>query len=297
MVTRRATRRVRRFLTVAAAGLACTSVAEGLPAQLLFPAHLMNGLNLVNGMVAQTNANNSYSYTLPPTISRGPTTFACAADCSSVVSLLLEHTYGLSAANIKTLAGTTKATGTIASWPQSATWYAAVTAGTPGTCMPAIATLSAVLPGDFIFVKYTAGNSDPDGDTGHCMLVAGTPQPLSATDAPVEAGCSEWSVQVVDVTGDPHTSDTRYQTNAAGNGTNAAGVGSGTIRVYVNADGTTAGYSWGLSSASTFEPMSARPLVFARPSATALANLAAGGTVQPAAKATAAKSAVRTIRR
>ena len=48
----------------------------------------------------------------------------------------------------------------------------------------------------------------------------------------------------------------------------------------MNADGTTAGHSWGTSSASTFEPMSARPLVFARPSAAALAALAAGGAVQ-----------------
>ena len=125
------------------------------------------------------------------------TTVANASDCSSFVTALLEHTYGLSAANIEAMAGTTNASGTIKAWPQSATWYAAVTAGTTGTALPAVATLAAVQPGDFIFIQYNAGSGDSSGDTGHCMLVANTPQPLSATATPVEPGAasgrSTWS--------------------------------------------------------------------------------------------------------
>ena len=181
------------------------------------------------------------------------------------------------------MAGTAKASGTIASWPQSATWYTAVTNGTTGACLAAVPSLAAVRPGDFIFVKFVAG--DGSGDTGHCMLVAAPPTAMASSSAPVVAGCGEWSLRVLDVTGSPHTDDTR--TDATAEGTTASGVGMGTIRVYVNtADGSTAGYSWGLSSASVFEPMASRPLVFARPDPASLAVLAAGGGVRPVAVVT-----------
>jgi hypothetical protein len=276
-------------VVVAAAG---ARVTLALPVAHLFPEHLTVALNLVNGLVNQTNANNSYSYALPPAVSWGPTAFANQSDCSSFVCSLLEQAYGLSATNIKTLAGTTKATGSVASWPQAATWYTAVTAGTPGTCMPVVPTLAQVVPGDLIFVKYPAGSSDADGDTGHAMLVAAAPQQLSSTAKPVVSGTTEWSLQVVDVTADPHgTADTRYE--ALADGTNAAGAGIGTIRIYVNTDGSTAGYSWSPLSGSVFEAMSVRPLVFCRPTAAPLLSLAAGGAVTPTVKGATSTKSVR----
>ena len=275
--------------TVAAALAGQRLTAAPKPAAASGPKHLTDALALVDGLSAQQNAGNAYSYTLPPTVTWAGPTVANSSDCSSFVTALLMHSYKLSAANVQALAGTTKASGAIKSWPQSATWYTAVANGTPGSCLAAVPSLAAVRPGDLIFVKYLDGNAS--GDTGHCMLVAAAPVAMSATAAPVVAGCREWSVQVVDVTGSPHTSDTRYHGNA--DGTSASGAGVGTIRVYVNGgDGSTAGHSWGLSSASVFESVAVRPMVFARPDPAALAAVAAGGAIQPVVRVAGPVTAV-----
>ena len=272
-------------LSVAATLAVSAPFARALPiVPSAVPDHYVDASLLADGMVRQGNASNAYSYALPPTISWGQqgAAYANKSDCSSFVSALLMHSYGLSSAHIQTLAGTTRATGTIKSWPQSATWYTAVTNGTTGTAIPPVAKVADVRLGDLIFIKYADG--DGTGDTGHCMLVADAPRLMSASSAPVVAGASPRSVRVIDVTGSPHTADTRDGANAAADGTDASGVGYGTVRVWANADGTVNGHSWGTSSASVYRSATARPLVFARPDAAALRAVAAGGAVRPAAR-------------
>src|SRR5262249_13017070 len=133
--------------------------------------------------------------------------------------------------------------------PTAADFFAAITSGTG---FAVVRTVQTIQPGDIIALKYAPG-SHP---TGHVMLVDGTPQHVAAT-APRISGTEQWTVPVIDSSNSGHgPGDSR----ADSSGRFRTGVGRGTLRLFVAADGTVAGYSWSTLAASRFIPITERPL-------------------------------------
>jgi hypothetical protein len=92
------------------------------------------------------------------------------------------------------------------------------------------------------------------------MLIDGTPQHVAAT-APWIVGTEQWTVPVIDSSNSGHgPSDSR----ADARGRFRTGVGRGTLRLFVSADGIFAGYSWSTLAASRFIPVAERALAIGR---------------------------------
>jgi hypothetical protein len=138
--------------------------------------------------------------------------------------------------------------------------------------------------GDVLTLLY--GTTDSDGDTGHVAWVDALPQPYS--DGPIETNLSQFAITIVDsadgfhyappdnaanqddrylgtLDGGQCTTDAEciveYGSNAVCNSTSTdeslcayTGVGRGQLRLYADASGNIAGYTWGTSNGSVFYP-------------------------------------------
>jgi hypothetical protein len=106
--------------------------------------------------------------------------------------------------------------------------------------------VSAIQPGDFLAVKYITRK----GNTGHIMLVAGKPKRMDAKK-PIEADTDQWEIRIIDSSESGHgTTDTRHKKGA--DGKDHKGLGEGVLRLYANADGTVAGWTWSTLTISPF---------------------------------------------
>ncbi len=199
----------------------------------------------------------------------GSAVFASQSDCSSFSDVLLMRAYDWVPA-------------TTHSRPLAEDYYWAIRTGDRFT---AVASARDIAVGDTIALLY--GSSDAGGDTGHVAWVDAVPEPY--VDAPEEAGLTQLSVTIVDSShgfhyarqADVARQDDRYL-GALPSGSDCAsdgdcitafgpsavcdtwtlshpvcattGVGRGRLRLYVDASGSVAGYTWGTSSGSTFYP-------------------------------------------
>ncbi len=102
--------------------------------------------------------------------------------------------------------------------------------------------------GDIVAIKYIDAGS---GGTGHTM-VAQRPASLRAVATrPLVADTVQYELRVIDSTSSPHgAGDTRKGTGP--NGSDQDGAGFGTVRLYARPDGTLAGYTWSLSTGSSY---------------------------------------------
>ena len=109
-------------------------------------------------------------------------------------------------------------------------------------------------PGDIVAVNYGTDHKP----TGHVMMIDRAP----AHDAtsPIEPGLQQYEAAVIDSANSGHGSlDTRF----AG-GLRTTGAGCGALRLYANADGTVAGYTWSTKRVSQFYPVADRKIAFGR---------------------------------
>jgi hypothetical protein len=124
-----------------------------------------------------------------------------------------------------------------------------------------IDSMSAVLPGDIIAVRYRSDDPEnKDHNTGHVMLVAEAPTARDGTP-PLAKGTQQWEVVVIDQSRSGHgPKDTRHRDGHKG----ATGVGEGIMRVYAHKDGSLAGYSWSTFKNSEFHSQDDRQIVIGR---------------------------------
>jgi hypothetical protein len=174
-------------------------------------------------------------------------TYESRTDCSGLLMALLTQSYGLS-------------TDDYVYWlyrsrPRAQDFY---TAAVNQRGFIRFTNIDDVQPGDMIAILYPE-NQDK-GNTGHLMLVIGLPVKLSL-NRPIVKDFEQWAVTIIDSTATAHgQSDDRY----LGKGKSRAGVGQGTIRLYVNANGKIMGYVWSTDPDYKFYGSFTHPLAIAR---------------------------------
>ena len=130
-----------------------------------------------------------------------------------------------------------------------------------------IAHVADALPGDILAIAYPPGGEN----TGHVMLVAAKPRARKPTPPEIE-NTEQWEITVIDVSRSGHgPDDTRIRGLKSGDTANAdsgkksrEGLGRGTFRIYTDAAGDVAGYSWSTSKGSKFVEQSFHHLVIGR---------------------------------
>ena len=172
---------------------------------------------------------------------------ACRTDCSGFINALLKHTYQLTDEQLSAMLQARR--------PLAKHYYAAIAAGHG---FQAIASLQQAQAGDIIAVRYI--KSEKGENTGHVMLMSGTPRQRPASE-PVVAGTVQWEVPVIDESESGHgLHDTRHLAE----GGFRDGLGAGVLRIYTDAAGKIVGHSWSVTRKSKFRSQKDRPLVIGR---------------------------------
>ncbi|HEY2760673.1 MAG TPA: hypothetical protein VGI75_08015 [Pirellulales bacterium] len=213
------------------------------PKAKVAPKHLAVAQQLVAHLDL---SNTNYQHGTPSVSFTAP--YESHADCSGFVDALLEYSYGIDKDVFRTTFGSGR--------PTAARYHDAII---DQKSFQRIEHVQNLLPGDFLAVKYFARKDD----TGHVMLVAGRPLRLPEVKEPVIEGTMQWEVPVIDSSKSGHgTTDTRHKKGA--DGKDHDGVGEGILRVYSDAAGDVAGFSWSSQSVSKFEPPNEEELVMGR---------------------------------
>ena len=111
----------------------------------------------------------------------GASHYVSQTDCSGLINALFEQSYGLTPTDFERFFSTDR--------PLAITYYDAVVSQNQ---FKRIASIYDVQPGDLIIIKYP-----PDNDnSGHIMLVAGTPQKYSSSKPEID-GTEQWTVNVI----------------------------------------------------------------------------------------------------
>ena len=164
--------------------------------------------------------------------------------CSSFQTQVFEKAYGLREADIARWFGLSN--------PQAKDYYEAIAAHRGFAQVTRVDDLQ---PGDIVAVNYGPGHKP----TGHVMMIDRAPARHRPT-SPVEPGLMQYEVAVIDSSHSGHGAlDTRF----AG-GRHTTGVGRGTLRLYANADGAVAGYSWSTKRVSQFHSIADRRIALGR---------------------------------
>lgn len=171
--------------------------------------------------------------------------------CSSFTTLLLQHTYGWTNAEIKDWLSSTN--------PEAFTYHDAIVSRNR---FLRIVHVASIKPGDILAVKYTDHHVSSNGveDTGHVMLVAEAPREIETRKPNVE-GTHQYLITVIDSSASGHgAADTRHRPGGKFTG----GIGRGSFRIYSDNEGKIAGYAWSDSAKSTFFSAPERELVVGR---------------------------------
>jgi NlpC/P60 family len=178
----------------------------------------------------------------------GADSWQCFADCSGFINSLLKQTYGWDDAYFKRWLGKNR--------PLAYHYFDAIVAENH---FKQIHSIDEIQPGDLIVLKYS-DRSEHEDNTGHCMLVAKTPERCTA--GPVtEPSTNQYEVTVIDCSKSPHgKTDTRYLNN----GDEYPGLGKGVFRLYADRKGNITAYSWSKGRPKPgFDPY-ANPVVVGR---------------------------------
>ena len=212
---------------------------EGRTLLTITPAHVA----LARRSVAETTVDNNLytngNYTVNWAGINGKTTTVTQADCTTYVTALLRQAYGT---DFYSKFGSTS--------PSLTTYYNEAVAD---DAVHGFKQIAEVKPGDFFVCRYL----DPDPPArGHMVMIDGAPVEVGTTRPGVRA----FNVTIIDVTGSPHTLDTRNKANA--DGTNDTGVGRGNVRFYTDLDGNIKYWAWGTNATSTTYDTELRPTIF-----------------------------------
>jgi len=235
------------FLALAVSLLAIGPLRQAVAQQPASP-QVREAVRLVHNVSASTS---DYQHAVGPVVWPGDESgkhAACHTDCSGFINALLKHTYQLTDEQLSAMLQAHR--------PLAKHYYAAITAGHG---FQAITSLQQVQPGDIIAVCYL--KSEKGENTGHVMLLAGTPRQRPASE-PVVAGTLQWEVPVIDESESGHgLHDTRHLAE----GGFRDGLGAGILRIYTDASGKIVGHSWSETRKSKFRSQLDRPLVIGRP--------------------------------
>ena len=230
-----ALRSVACLLVLLAAAIPVAISAAGVPQRVADATTLV--LNLVGSSQNVYGSNPTFISWQAPSTAR--------TECSSFLSLLLQHSEGITQAQLKSWTGSSN--------PNAAMYHDAIQLGKGFT---QVWSVEDIRIGDAIAVKYPAGGSS----SGHVMLVVSAPVAAEAI-SPVVDGTAQYQVTVIDSSASGHgPTDTRYisPNNFTG------GIGRGVMRLYVYPSGQIAGYTWSTYSNSAYFAQSDRSLVVGR---------------------------------
>lgn len=181
------------------------------------------------------------------------------ATCSTFVALMFTRAYGI---DFEAWLGTLR--------PSSACFHEVLVDEQGFTLIESVADVE---PGDLLVIRYydegckihDCQNFSGCEFTGHTAMVAATPTQLEST-SPVIEGTLQYTLKVLDVTKAVHgVGDTRWEANP--DHSDDEGVGTGTMRLYVDADDpelAIVGYTWSTSKNSSYHPRSKRDVVIGR---------------------------------
>jgi hypothetical protein len=173
----------------------------------------------------------------------------CFADCSYFLDALLAHSYPkYNTEALNRWFGSKKR-------PLAKHYYEAIAAQKGFTRISEIGNVRA---GDIIAIRYLVPNKDKD--TGHSMLVVGTPKERKAS-AKIIDDTVQWEVPIMDMT---RTGHGKRDSRLKNNGEYTGGLGTGFLRIYAAKDGTVAGYSWSFVANSEFHDTKVRPIAIGR---------------------------------
>lgn len=189
-----------------------------------------------------------------------PTTYESKAKCAALLTQALKHTFPWATDSyLTTEFGSTS--------PTAAKYYDGFVAGAPH--FTARTTVSSLVPGDVIAVRYTDSAGGTGDATGHVAIVTAAPH---LYDRDGDAATREWAVRVIDSTSNPHgvastNTSSPYQTypdTRADGTTEYSGVGRGWIFISTTAADVPTGHWWGANEnvVDQYKPVSTRPMVF-----------------------------------
>lgn len=165
--------------------------------------------------------------------------------CAPFITSVLRRAYGWTDAHMTATFGSTS--------PSSSLYYDLV-AGDEAGDLHAVTRVEALRPGDLLIMKYPADPNGPQSDSGHVMMVRSIPTPI--TKAPVFEHTTQFAVDVIDSSKNAHgADDTRHYDNGT-----SQGAGRGTARLYADAAGNLAGYTWSVNG-SDFYGQGDRPII------------------------------------
>jgi hypothetical protein len=209
------------------------------PGGWTYTEHLPWAKRMADEVAPSTNTYGNSPTTMVWKDEDGATETSNRSVCASFVYTLLMKAYGYTADDFNRWFASTGPTPAYFS-----------TAIKNGKGFRRITKATDLLPGDILSIVYP-----PDSTSiGHVMIVAQAPEAQDET-TPKVAGTKQYVVWVYDSTSSPHsTSDTRAASGMKG-------AGKGAIRVYADATtGEIKGYTWSLSTGSTYYDMDTRPL-------------------------------------
>lgn len=176
----------------------------------------------------------------------GAEIYESRVDCSGLINILLERSYGLTSSDFEKWMGKRR--------PYAEDYFDAIV---EQSNFRLISKVGNVQPGDIIAIRYPPGTNE---NTGHIMIVAGTPTLRKATKPEID-DTEQWEVSVIDSSESGHgKTDTRHKPD----GTFGQGVGQGILRLYTTHDGQIVGYTWSTLSVSDYYDKSTRQLVVGR---------------------------------
>src|SRR5262249_39615719 len=212
------------------------------PKNVALPKHLAVAQQLVAHLDL---ANTNYEHGSPSVSFTAP--YESHTDCSGFVDALLAYSYGIDKDAFRAIFGSGR--------PTAARYHDAIV---DQKSFQRIEHVQDLLPGDFLAVKYFARKDN----TGHVMLVVGRPSRL-ATKEPTIADTMQWEVPVIDSSESGHgPTDTRHKRGA--DGKDHDGLGEGVLRIYSDATGSVAGFTWSSQSVSKFKSPADEELVMGR---------------------------------
>lgn len=218
------------------------AISLGIGAQEATPKHLLAARNLVEHLDLN---NTNYEHGQGNIVWTG--TPESHTDCSGFIDHLLMHCYGYDRDAFNRWFDSRR--------PTAARYHDAIVEQRGFIQLQSVKELR---PGDLIAVKYLTRMDN----TGHIMLVAETPEHITAKK-PIIENTEQWTVIVIDSSMSGHgPTDTRHKRGT--DGKDHDGLGQGVFRLYTTKMGKVAGFAWSALGVSEFKAPEDEHAVFGR---------------------------------
>jgi hypothetical protein len=219
----------------------------GLHAQEI-PRHLTEARILQENILPQNNSYRHHDRIVEWKGYNGATKYECHTDCSGLIDSLLKRSYGINETTLHSWLG-----GRLR--PLARNYYSAFIEQRGFTRLDQV---TAILPGDFIAMKFLPGAGDQAHDTGHILVVNALPKEIIQYPENTSM-VRRWAVEIIDCSHGHGKEDSRYW-----NGQYHPGIGKGTFSLFTNRQGVIIGYSWSPAKHSKFYGSDKRPLAVGR---------------------------------